>query len=153
VFFSVGSRVLSAASTGGFGLAFDLGIWAPTAGASGLDRGRVSVASDLSLRIADRVALRTRQSGIFDLTANASMLWASAYGVDVVIASPFSIGVEGTMTIGHEDGRDWYAGGAALALGLDLAPVYLSLAGRYGFGDDLWPTATIAFNARASFDP
>ncbi len=152
VFFSVGSRVLSSASTGGFGLAFDLGMWAPTAGPGGLNRGRLQIASDLSLRIADRVALRSRQAGIFDLDANGSMLWASAYGLDVLAVSLLTIGVEGTMTIGHEDGRDWYAGGVGLALGLDLAPVFLSLAGRYGFGDDLWPTATIALNARAAFD-
>ena len=45
-----------------------------------------------------------------------------------------------------------FRSGVGLALGLDLAPVFLSLAGRYGFGDDLWPTATIALNARAAFD-
>ncbi len=153
LFVSLGTRVLSSAQTGGVGLAFDVGLWTPTAGAQGLDRPRLSIATDFSVRIVDRVALRTRQSGIFDLSSGDSMLWASAYGVDVLIAHPLSIGVEGTMTIGREDGRDWYAGGTALALGLDLRPVFLSLAGRYGFGDDLWPTATIAFNARVAFDP
>lgn len=153
LYVSLGSRVLQAAQTGGLGLAFDVGLWTPTAGSAGLNRARLSVAADFSVRIAERVALRTRQAGIFDLGAGDSLLWASAYGVDVVIAQPLSIGVEGTMTIGREDGRDWYAGGAGLALGLDLSPVFLSLAGRYGFGDDLWPTATIALNARAAFDP
>lgn len=153
LFVSLGSRVLSSAETGGVGLAFDVGLWTPTAGASGLNRARLSVATDFSARVGERVVLRTRQAGIFDVGSGDSMLWASAYGVDVLIAEPLTIGVEGTMTLGHEDGREWYAGGAALALGLDLSPVFLSLAGRYGFGDDLFPTATIALNARAAFDP
>ena len=153
LFVSLGSRLLDSARTGGIGLALDVGLWTPSAGASGLDRGRLQFAADFSVRIAERVALRTRQAGIFDLTSNGSMLWASAYGVDVSIVQPLTIGLEGTTTLGREDGRDWYAGGIGLALGLDARPVFLSLAGRYGFGDDLWPTMTIAFSARASFDP
>jgi hypothetical protein len=153
LFVSLGSRLLNAAQTGGIGLALDVGLWAPTAGASGLNRGRLQFAADFSVRIADRVALRTRQAGIFDLASSGSMLWASAYGVDVRIVDPLSIGLEGTTTIGHEDGADWYAGGVGLALGLDCRPVFLSLAGRYGFGDDLWPSMTIALSARAAFDP
>lgn len=155
VYFSLGSRVLA---TDGFdgtglGLAFELGLWAPTAAQNGLDRGRLMVAGDVSFRFLDRLAFRTRQAGQFDLVENGSLLWTSAYGFDVVIVGPFSAGLEGTMTIGREDGRDWYAGGVGVGLGLDLSPVVLSLAGRYGFGDDLWPTATIALSARASFDP
>lgn len=153
LFVTIGSRLLSARDTGGFGLALELGVWTPTAGAQGLDRARFQPALDLSVRIAEIVALRMRQAGIFDAAAPSSMLYASAYGVDVRLADPLTLGIEGTMTIGREDGRDWYAGGAALALGLDLAPVYLSLAGRYGWGDDLWPTATIAMSARVAFDP
>jgi hypothetical protein len=155
VYFSLGSRLLATdgfAGTG-LGLALELGMWAPSAGQSGLDRGRLMVAGDVSFRFLDRLAFRTRQAGQFDLIENGSVLWTSAYGFDVVIAGPLSAGLEGTMSIGREDGRDWYAGGVGLGLGLDLSPVVLSLAGRYGFGDDLWPTATIAFNARASFDP
>ncbi len=153
LFVALGSRVLSTEDGGGAGLALELGLWAPTAGAQGLDRGRLSVAADFSLRFLERLALRTRQSGIFDLTANGSLLWASAYGLDVSVAGPLSVGVEGTMTIGREDGRDWYAGGVGLGVGIDLSPVVISIAGRYGFGDDLWPTATLAANVRASFDP
>ncbi|MFO0683668.1 MAG: LysM domain-containing protein [Sandaracinus sp.] len=153
LFLTIGSRLLSAEQTGGFGLALEAGVWAPTAMHDGLDRARFQFAADLSLRIGGVVALRTRQAGILDAAAPSSTLYASAYGVDVRLADPLTLGVEGTMTIGREDGRDWYAGGAALALGLDLAPVYLSLAGRYGWGDDLWPLATLAFNARVAFDP
>ncbi len=151
VHFSIGSRVVAARDAAGFGLALEAGVWAPTAGDQGLRRGRLSVAADVSLRIAERVALRTRQAGHFDLVASGSLLWASAYGVDVSIAGPLSAGVEGTMTIGSEDGRDWYAGGVGLGVGLDFSPVVISLGGRYGFGDDLWPTLTLTGNARASF--
>lgn len=153
LFVAVGSRVLSTEDGGGAGLALEVGMWAPTAGTQGLDRGRLSVAGDFSLRFLERLALRTRQAGIFDLVSNGSMLWASAYGFDVSIVGPLSVGLEGTMTIGREDGRDWYAGGVGLGVGLDLSPVVISIAGRYGFGDDLWPTATLAANVRASFDP
>lgn len=113
-------------------------------------------AINVSFRFAERFALRTRQSGIFDLAggpvAPGSLLWASAYGFDVEVAGPLSLGLEGTMTIGREDGRDWYAGGVGLGVGIDLRPVVISVAGRYGFGDDLWPTATVAANVRASFE-
>jgi hypothetical protein len=155
VYFSLGSRVLRTEGfqATGLGLAFELGMWAPTAGANGLNRGRLMAAADVSFRFLDRLAFRTRQAGQFDLIESGSLLYTSAWGFDVVIVGPFSAGLEGTVTIGREDGRDWYAGGLGLGLGLDLSPVVLSLAGRWGFGDDLWPTATIGFNARASFDP
>jgi hypothetical protein len=152
LFVSLGSRVLAASPAGGLGLAVELGVWAPTAGALGLDRGRLSIAGDLSLRFAERVVLRTRQAGLFDLAANGSLLWASAYGLDVVIAGPFSIGVEGTMTMGTEAATSWYSGGVGLGLGLDLSPVVISPAGRLGFGDDLWPQATVVASARALFE-
>lgn len=152
VYFSLGSRLARTESTAGIGLAVELGIWAPTAGQRGLDRGRLMAAADVSFRLLDRLAFRTRQAGIFDLAADASMLWASAYGFDVRVAGPLSLGIEGTMTIGREDARDWYAGGVGLGVGIDLSPVVISLAGRYGFGDDLWPTATVAANVRASFE-
>ncbi|MBN8611229.1 MAG: LysM peptidoglycan-binding domain-containing protein [Deltaproteobacteria bacterium] len=153
LYVSLGSRLLAASPTQGAGIAIELGTWAPTAGASGLDRGRLMFAVDGSLRFAERFVLRTRQAGIFDLVANGSLLWASAYGLDVGIAGPLSLGVEGTMTMGTEGGTEWYAGGVGLGMGLDFHPVVLSLAGRVGFGDDLWPQGTVALNVRASFDP
>jgi len=156
LYFSLGSRVLRTDDTGGLGMALEVGMWAPSAGQDGLDRGRLMFAVDVSFRFAERFALRTRQSGIFDLAdglrAPGSMLWASAYGFDVEVAGPLSLGLEGTVTIGREDGRDWYAGGVGLGVGIDLSPVVISVAGRYGFGDDLWPTATVAANVRASFE-
>jgi hypothetical protein len=152
LYLSLGSRVVSSEDADGVGLAFEVGMWAPTAGALGLDRGRLMIAGDFSFRFLDRLAFRTRQAGIFDLMENGSLLWASAYGFDAWVEGPLSLGLEGTMTIGREDGRDWYAGGVGLGVGLDLRPVVISIAGRYGFGDDLWPTATVAANVRASFE-
>lgn len=153
LYVSLGSRLLAPGPDGGAGLAVELGVWAPTAGAQGLDRGRAMIAVDGSLRFAERLVLRTRQAGIFDLTDGGSLLWASAYGFDVAIVGPLSIGIEGTMTLGSEGGAQWYAGGAGLGVGLDFTPVVVSIAGRVGFGDDLWPLATLAANVRASFDP
>jgi hypothetical protein len=153
LYVSLGSRLLAASPTQGAGLAIELGMWAPTAGASGLDRGRLMFAVDGSVRFAERFVLRTRQAGIFDLVASGSWLWASAYGLDVGIAGPLSLGVEGTMTMGTEGGTEWYAGGVALGMGLDFHHVVISIAGRVGFGDDLWPQGTAALNVRASFDP
>jgi hypothetical protein len=80
------------------------------------------------------------------------MLWASAYGLDVAVTGPLSLGLEGTLTIGREAATDWFAGGVGLGLGFDLHPVVISLAGRVGFGDDLWPQGTGALNVRASFE-
>jgi hypothetical protein len=136
----------------GLGLSLDAGLWAPTSGAQGLDRGRLQVGAELSLRSGDGLTLRTRQAGIFDLVGDGSTLWASAYGFDLAVLRPLVIGAEGTMVIGYEDGRDWYAGGIALSLGLDLSPVVISAAIRYGFGDDLFPVATLVLNVRGSFE-
>lgn len=153
LYVSIGSRLARTEDTGGLGLALELGAWAPTAARSGLDRARLMIAADASLRFLDRLTLRTRQAGIFDLVSAPSLLYASAWGFDVAIAGPLTAGLEGTMTIGREDGRDWYAGGIGIGVGIDLAPVVISFAGRYGFGDDLWPEVSGAMNVRASFDP
>lgn len=152
VFATLSSLILD---EGMVGLAAEAGLWIPTSGtqsARGLRQARLQVAADLSLRFAERLTLRTRQAGIFDLVADESLLWASAYGLDVWIAGPLSIGLEGTVTIGREDDADWFAGGTALAVGLDLAPVFVSVVGRYGFGDDLLTDATVGANLRGSFD-
>ena len=140
-----GSRDLYAAASSlvlddrerGLGLAAEVGVWIPTAGADGLDRGRLSIALDGSLRFLDeRLAVRTRQAGLFDLTEGGSLLWASAYGFDVWIAGPLSAGLEVSLVMGREDARDWIAAGVGAGVALDLDVVVISLAGRYGFGDD-----------------
>ncbi|MFK7984422.1 MAG: FecR domain-containing protein [Sandaracinaceae bacterium] len=152
VFASVSSLILDGEE--GFGLAASAGIWVPTASEQGLNAGRLQVAADLSWRTDDGlITIRTRQAGIFDLVADESVLWASAYGVDIAVYGPLVVGVEGDMTIGQEDLRDWYAGSAALNVGLDVDPVFVSLGFRYGFGDDLFPTAMLVGNVRGSFDP
>ncbi len=152
VFATVSSLLLS---EGAVGLAAEAGLWIPTAGdqaPEGLRHARLQVAADLSLRFAERLTLRTRQAAIFDLVADESMLWASAYGVDVWLVGPLSVGVEGSVTIGREDNADHFAGGVGLALGLDFAPVFVSLVGRYGVGDDLLADATVGAAVRGTFD-
>jgi len=139
----------------GLGLAAELGVWAPTAGVQGLDRGRLQVAADASLRLLDeRIAIRTRQAGLFDLTDGGSLLWASAYGFDVWIAGPLSAGVELSLVMGREDARDWIAGGAGAGIALDFHPIVISIAGRYGFGADATlGRGVVSAAVRGSFDP
>ena len=120
-------------------------------GSPGLRHARLRIAADFSLRFAERFTLRTRQAGIFDLVGGESVLWASAYGFDVGVVGPLSFGIEGTMTMGEEDTATWFAGGVGLAVGLDFAPVFVSMIGRYGFGDDLLAEATLGTNVRGSF--
>lgn len=124
----------------GLGLAAEAGVWVPTAGGQGLDRARLMLAVDASLRFMDeRLAVRTRQAGLFDLVGlddDGSLLWASAYGFDVWIAGPLSAGIELSLVMGREDAQDWIAAGVGGGLALDFHPIVISLAGRYGFGDD-----------------
>lgn len=135
LYLAAGSRVLS---EGMIGLAFEAGVWAPTAAASGLDRARLQVAGDFSLRFLeqDRLAVRSRQAAIFDLTANGSMLWASAYGFDVWIAGPLSAGLELDLALGTEDGRGWVSAAVGGGVVVDLGMVAIHAAGRVAFGDE-----------------
>ena len=96
------------------------------------------IAADFSLRFLDddRLAVRTRQAGIFDLTDGGSVLWASAYGFDVWIVGPLSAGVELDLTIGRDDTLMRVAAAVGAGLALDLGPVAISAAGRVGFADD-----------------
>ena len=136
------------------GLAAEVGLFTPTAGADGLDRARLRVAVDGSLRVLEeRLTLRTRQAGIFDTVEDGSMLWASAYGGDVWIAGPFGLGAEVSLVMGREDQQDVIAAGAGLASHLDFGPVAVSLAGRVGFGDtQLLPLMTLSLAVRGTID-
>lgn len=136
------------------GLAAELGVWAPTAGSAGLDRGRLMVAVDLSYRLLeDRLALRTRQAGLFDLAENGSVLWASAYGFDVWIAGPLSAGVELSMVLGREDALDAFGFGVGAGLALDLEVVVISITGRYGVAEDaILGGATVSAAVRGSYE-
>jgi phage tail protein X len=134
---------------GAVALAAELGLWTPTAGDQGLDRARLQVGVEGSLRLLDdRLALRTRQAGIFDLAdyarfpgdvpTPASALWASAYGADLHVVGPLLVALEVDLTLGSEAG----AFAAAVALGggvaVDFDGVQLSLAGRVGVGDQVF---------------
>ncbi len=136
------------------GLAAELGVWAPTAGSAGLDRGRLMIAADLSYRfLEERLAVRTRQAGIFDLTENGSVLWASAYGFDVWIAGPLSAGLELSMVVGREDALDAFGFGVGAGLALDLEAVVISITGRYGVAEDaILGGATVSAAVRGSYE-
>ena len=149
----LGSLVLS---EGAVGLAFDAQLWLPThSQPDGLADTRLFVSGDLSLRVAERVTLRTRQAGIFDLASIGSRLWASAYGVDVWLAGPLSLGAEVDLAIGEAEGGLLAAPAVGASLGLDFAPITLALAGRFGFGDDgerHFGTANVVASVRGTYD-
>ncbi len=133
---SVSSLILDGVE--GVGLAAEVGMWAPTGGGqTSLGHGRLVVAVDASYRFLDeRLALRTRQAGIFDLVGSGSLLWASAYGFDIWIVGPLSAGVEVSMVIGTEDAAQALGVGLGGGLALDLDIVTVSLSGRYGVAED-----------------
>lgn len=136
-----GSRDLHAAlgslivDEGAFGLAAEAGVWLPAAGDQGLDRVRLRLAVDGSIRLADdQVILRTRQAALLDLDDTGSRLWASAYGADWRAVGPLILGAELGLVLGEEQGFR-AAGTVGLAVGLDFQAVVVALSGRVGFGD------------------
>ncbi|MFK7991645.1 MAG: FecR domain-containing protein [Sandaracinaceae bacterium] len=141
-------------SEDGFGLAAEAGVFLPTGEAQGLDRVRLRVAVDGSLRVLDeRLVLRTRQAGLFDLDDVGSRLWASAYGADVWIVGPWSAGAEVALTLGEEDGQGAAAAGVGLATHLDFGAIDVSLGGRVGFGDpNLMGLMTLTLGVRGTMD-
>lgn len=118
-----------------FGLAAEAGVWLPTAGDQGLDRVRLRLAVDGSMRVlGDQLILRTRQAALLDLSDDGSRLWASAYGADWRAVGPLVLGVELGLVLGDEEGFR-AAGTAGLAVALDFESVVVALSGRAGFGD------------------
>ena len=104
---------------------------------AGIGAVRLAPTVELSLRVADeRVALRTRQTALFDLADGGNAMWASAYAADVWIVGPWSAGAELGLTLGQEDSDLLFAPVAGVATWIDLGPVSLELAGRFGLGDD-----------------
>jgi phage tail protein X len=137
------------------GIAGEVGFFLPTASEQGLDRARMRAAVDASLRVLDeeRLILRTRQAGVFDLVENGSLLWASAYGADVWILGPWSAGAEIDLVIGSEEGREAIAAAVGLATHLDFGPIDVSLGGRVGFGDPrLVGLMTVSLAVRGTLD-
>ncbi|MCB9595759.1 MAG: FecR domain-containing protein [Sandaracinaceae bacterium] len=120
------------------GLMFELGAFLPAQqGPAGIGAVRLAPTVELSLRVADeRVALRTRQTALFDLADGGNAMWASAYAADVWIVGPWSAGAELGLTLGQEDSDLLFAPVAGVATWIDLGPVSLELAGRFGLGDD-----------------
>lgn len=129
-------------------LALDVGAWFPTH--AGEPSGLLSVRLQPSLEVAyaiERVlAFRTRQGAIVDLDAVGARLWASAYGLDLEVWGPFTIGVEIDLALGAELERGLFAVGLAPQLALDVDPVMLGLGMRFGLnrdGQDLFGAASV----------
>jgi hypothetical protein len=142
---------------GAFGIAIEAGAFLPTGGAGGLDRVRAVFSADLSLRLGERFAVRTRLAVIPDLTEDPngthSLLLALALGLDVWIAGPLTVGLELDAAVGREDTTFMpdahYTGiriGAAAGLGLalDLGAVSVQAAARLGTEDYVGTGASVA---------
>jgi len=119
-------------------LAFELGAFFPTQqGDAGLGAVRLVPTVEAAVRLLDeRVALRTRQSALVDLADTGNAAWASSYAADVWIVGPWSAGAELALTLGQEDDDLLFAPVAAVATWVDLGPVSLEVAGRFGLGDE-----------------
>ncbi len=136
-----------------WGLTMDLTAWLPVG--KGADGGladfRLAPSLSTSLRLGDRLTLRTRQGAILDLAPDGPRTWASAYGVDVRLLGAFAVGLEADVAIGRDLGNDAILayGGVGLGLSLRGGPVQASLGVRYGLGDD-WKDDVGALSLAAS---
>ncbi len=148
-YFAASSRVLN---QDGLGLALEAGVWTPTAGAEGLDRARLMLAADFSYRfLDDRLAVRTRQAGIFDLVDDPALLWASAYGFDVWIAGPLSAGAEFDLLVGTDDMGSVAAAAVGGGMALDFGAVALSASGRFGLFGNRYGPGSVSLALRGNF--
>ncbi|MFK7988368.1 MAG: hypothetical protein AB8I08_20270 [Sandaracinaceae bacterium] len=114
----------------------ELGAYFPTQpGDGGLDVVRLVPSLHLGLRAFDSVLFRTRQSAAFDLNESGNALWASAYGADVNLLGPLTVGAEVGFSLGQEESdlRVLATVGGHLTLGTEHFSV--SLAGRAGLPD------------------
>lgn len=120
-----------------FGAAAELGLWLPFdqddhAGRYAL---RFVPTVDLSLRLGERVALRSRQGLIADATGVGLLAWASAYGVDLWLVGPLGLGAAASLTLGRQDQQTVVLSTASLSASLAFDLVTLTLAGRVGLTD------------------
>ncbi|MEZ4339598.1 MAG: FecR domain-containing protein [Sandaracinaceae bacterium] len=120
------------------GLMIELGAFLPAQqGPAGIGAVRLAPSAELSVRLAEeRLALRTRQSALVDLSDAGNALWASSYAADVWIVGPWSAGAELALALGQEDGDLAFLPALALATWVDLGPVSLELGARFGLGDE-----------------
>lgn len=136
-----------------WGLMVDFATWLPIGDTAdgGLRDYRLAPSLSTSLRLADRLTLRTRQGALLDLAPDGPRTWASAYGADVRLVGGFAVGLEVDLAVGRDLGRDAVLAYGGLGLGLSLrgGPVLGSLGVRYGFGDD-WDRDVGALSLMAS---
>ena len=116
----------------------ELGAWFPT-GPDGDSTDHVLALPtvELSYLLAHRFHFRTRQTGILDLTTDGPLLWGSAYGLDIRLFGPLSIGAEVDVSLGSDNGD--FVAGLAAGGGLSLVgePIAFSLGARYAITDDM----------------
>lgn len=114
----------------------ELGAFVPTQpGDGGLGAMRLLPSLHLAAYVFDRLWLRTRQALFADLDERANLGWASAYGVDVEILGPLSLGAELGMSLGQEDADLLALATLGGHLSLLTEHFTASVAARAGFWD------------------
>ncbi len=129
----------------------DVGAWLPTQTASSVGTVRFVPSVELAWAATEGVALRTRQSAILELRDGGARRWASAYGLDLLLAGPLGLIIEADMTLGEEQGSRPFDAAFAAAFTIDLDAVGLSLGGRFGpLGGDVYAPAEIHVTFRGT---
>lgn len=129
----------------------DLGAWLPTQGESSIGTVRFVPSIELAWAVAEGFALRTRQSAILELSDEGARRWASAYGLDLALAGPLGLIIEGDLTLGEERGSRPLDAAFAAAFTLDLDAVGLSIGGRFApLGGDVYAPAEVHITFRGT---
>jgi hypothetical protein len=129
----------------------DLGAWLPTQGESSIGTVRLVPSFELAWAASEGFALRTRQSAILELSDTGARRWASAYGLDLLLAGPLGLILEADLTLGEERGSRPLDAAFAAAFTLDLDAVGLSVGGRFApLGGDVFAPAEIHISFRGT---
>lgn len=115
---------------------------------------RLAPSIEVAYAIERVAAFRTRQGALLDLDDTGARLWASAYGVDLNVWGPFSVGVEVDLVLGSEIEASLFAVGLSPQLALELDPVVLGLGMRFGLNRDgqaLFGAASVALSGSVAF--
>ena len=115
----------------------ELGTWFPTSDdVPSVDIVRLVPSIEISYEVKRRLLLRTRQGGLIGMGAGDSLLWASAYGIDVRVGGPVALAAEVDLSIGELRDQTIVGIGAGGGLSVLAGPASIYAMARYGLTDD-----------------
>jgi hypothetical protein len=120
------------------GLALEVAAWLPfNLSLSDEDSwdARLVPSADLSIRIGRRFAFRTRQGATLDLVSEGTVLWSSAYAIDVRVAGPFTLMIESVLHLGRDGETSVVAPTMGGGFALELGPTVTTIGARYSLTD------------------